>query len=254
MSVSSASVVLLTLQRNPSRLKGFSRQKRVVLLSNITCYREILESNFQNFPEKASQNCVNWGRPLEQLIWRSEFTSLIIGSNAHLENSDERVGCLAEAVCSTCHHPSPHFASDLDKERQGREGGLRGEEEVGESKEGGGWDVVAIVVVAIVVVIIVVMVVVYVIVDVYVIVYVVVYVAVVVVMANVVVIFAIIIIIIITRWMREGWTATLHLRGTSRVGPLSTTAKTIHSFLLVELMIMMIMMVIMMIVIRWLDH
>ena len=249
MSVSSASVVLLTLQRNPSCLKGFSRQKRVVLLSNITCYREILESNFQNFPEKASQNCVNWGRPLEQLIWRSEFTSLIIGSNAHLENSDERVGCLAEAVCSTCHHPSPHFASDLDKERQGREGGLRGEEEVGDSKGGGGRDVVAIVVV-----IIVVMVVVYVIVDVYVIVYVVVYVAVVVVMANVVVIFAIGIIIIMMRWMREGWTATLHLRGTSRVGPLSTTAKTIHSFLLVELMIMMIMMVIMMIVIRWLDH
>ena len=249
MSVSSASVVLLTLQRNPSCLKGFSRQKRVVLLSNITCYREILESNFQNFPEKASQNCVNWGSPLEKLIWRSEFTSLIIGRDAHLENSDERFGCLAEAVCSTFHHPSPHFASDLDKERQGREGGLRGEEEVGDSKGGGGRDVVAIVVV-----IIVVMVVVYVIVDVYVIVYVVVYVAVVVVKANVVVIFAIIIIIIITRWMREGWTATLHLRGTSRVKPLSTTAKTIHSFLLVELMIMMIMMVIMMIVIRWLDH
>ena len=70
------------------------------------------------------------------------------------------------------------------------------------------------IVVVVVVVVVVVMIVVYVIV---------------VVLISMVVVF---VIIIIMSWMREGWTANLHLRGTSRVGPLSTTAKNIHSFLL----------------------
>ena len=53
---------------------------------------------------------------------------------------------------------------------------------------------------------------------------------------DVVVVVAIIVVIAITmlaRWKLEGWAATLHLRGTARVGCLSSTAKTTLSSSLV---------------------
>ena len=128
----------------------------------------------------------------------SEWTNSIVGRDGHLQICHERTGCwMGEAAC--CDPLPPRRTSHLVKERRGECSGLGRGEEVEGSK---GGDIIIVLLIVI----------------------------------DVVVVVAIIVVIAITmlaRWKLEGWAATLHLRGTARVGWLSSTAKTTHSSSLV---------------------
>ena len=132
----------------------------------------------------------------------SEWTNSIVGRDGHLQICHERTGCwMGEAAC--CNPLPPRRTSRLVKERRGECSGLGRGEEVEGSK---GGDIIAVFLIVLLIVI------------------------------DVVVVVAIIVVIAITmlaRWKLEGWAATLHLRGTARVGCLSSTAKTTLSSSLV---------------------
>ena len=132
----------------------------------------------------------------------SEWTNSIVGRDGHLQICHERTGCwMGEAAC--CDPLPPRRTSHLVKERRGECSGLGRGEEVEGSKRG---DIIAVFLIVLLIVI------------------------------DVVVVVAIIVVIAITmlaRWKLEGWAATLHLRGTARVGCLSSTAKTTLSSSLV---------------------